>query len=155
MRSMCRSIQDGDQSLKMTWHPRSITTELRNDVNSMRSIERNHKKWNNFEDIFCVELKLCKVFILRSKSHETSFVIFPWQHNRLQAFSIQMVKSEFPSFKKCYWCWCSFSECERILTLNGTSTWKSVREWSNKYWKGRGLVTSMLLWWHHNHYHNM
>ena len=27
---------------------------------------------------------------------------FPWQHNGLQAPSIQKVKSEFSSFKKCY-----------------------------------------------------
>ena len=29
-------------------------------------------------------------------------VPFPWQHNGLQAFSIQKVNSEFSSFKKCY-----------------------------------------------------
>ena len=29
-------------------------------------------------------------------------MICPWQHNGIQALSIQRVKSEFSSFKKCY-----------------------------------------------------
>ena len=31
-----------------------------------------------------------------------STMTFPWQHNGLQALSIQKVKSEFSSLKKCY-----------------------------------------------------
>ena len=31
-----------------------------------------------------------------------SSVTFPWQHNGLQALSIQKAKSEFSSFQKCY-----------------------------------------------------
>ena len=60
------------------------------------------KKWNISEDFFCIELKLCTVVTLITKFHDMSTVTFPWQHNGLQALSIQKVKSEFSSFKKCY-----------------------------------------------------
>ena len=60
----------------------------------------NHKKSNISEDVFCIELKLCTVVTLITKFHNMSIVTFPWQHNGLQALSIQRVKSEFSSFKK-------------------------------------------------------
>ena len=62
----------------------------------------NHKKWNNIisEVFFCIELKLCTVVTLITKFHDMSSVTFPWQHNGLQALSIQKVKLEFSSFKK-------------------------------------------------------
>ena len=40
-----------------------------------------------------IELKLCTVVILITKFHDMSTVTFPWQHNGLQALSIQRVKS--------------------------------------------------------------
>ena len=52
--------------------------------------------------IYRIELKLCTVVIIITKFHDMSTMTFPWQHNGLQARSIQMVKAEFPSFKKCY-----------------------------------------------------
>ena len=70
-----------------------VTSHCRqNDVKSQ-------KKWNISEDFFCIELKICTV-MLTTKFHEMSTVTFPWQHNGLQALSIQKVKSEFSSFKK-------------------------------------------------------
>ena len=49
-----------------------------------------------------IELKLCTVVTLMTKFHGISIVTFPWQHNILQALSIQRVKSAFASFKKRY-----------------------------------------------------
>ena len=73
----------------------------------------NHKKWNGIsisEVFFCIELKLYTVVTLITKFHDMSSVTFPWQHNGLQALSIQKVKLEFSSFKKCYLLvQCSFS----------------------------------------------
>ena len=48
------------------------------------------------------DLKFCSVVTVITKFHDMSTVAFPWQHNGLQALSIQRVKSEFPPFKKCY-----------------------------------------------------
>ena len=97
---------------------------------------QNHKKCNISEDILCIELKLCTVITLVTKFQYMSIVTFPWQHNGLQALSIQKVKSEFSSFENCYCSSCSFSECEQIWTLYSTSTStctrKSVRLWSKK-----------------------
>ena len=42
------------------------------------------------------------VVTLITKFHDMSTVTFPWQHNGLQALSIQRGKSEFSSIKKCY-----------------------------------------------------
>ena len=60
-------------------------------------------KWCKItKDFFCVELKLSTLVTLIKKFHDMSTVTFPWQHKGLQALSIQMGKSEFSSFKKCY-----------------------------------------------------
>ena len=61
-----------------------------------------HKKLNISHDLSCIELKLATVLTLITKFHYMSPVIFPWQHNGLQAFSIQRGKSEFSFFKKSY-----------------------------------------------------
>ena len=55
----------------------------------------NHKKWNTSEDFICIELKLCTVVTVITKFHDMSTVTFPWQHNGLQALSIQNIKSGF------------------------------------------------------------
>ena len=47
---------------------------------------------NISEDFFCIELKLGTVVTLTTKFHDISTVKFPWQHNGLQAFSIQKIK---------------------------------------------------------------
>jgi len=65
-------------------------------------VVRNHKKLSISLDFFCMELKLSTVLTLLTKFHDMSTVTFPWQHNGLQALSIQKGKSEFSSFKKCY-----------------------------------------------------
>ena len=65
-------------------------------------VVQNHKKLNLSLDFFCMELKLSTVLTLLTKFHDMSTVTFPWQHNGLQAHSIQKGKSEFSSFKKCY-----------------------------------------------------
>ena len=62
----------------------------------------HHKTWNISEDFFYIELKLCTVVATSTKFHDISPVTFSWQHNGLQALSIQKIKSEFFSFKKCY-----------------------------------------------------
>ena len=72
--------------------------------------------------------------------------------------SIQMVKSEVLSFTKGYllllfiqWVWANID-----ITQNKhkkVSLVQQIRHFS--FQEGRGLVTSMLLWWHHNHYHNV
>ena len=49
-----------------------------------------------------MELKLCTVVTVITKFHDMSTVTFPWEHNGLQALTVQKVKSEFSSFKKCY-----------------------------------------------------
>ena len=60
-------------------------------------------KWCKItKDFFCIELKLSTFVTLIKKFHDMSTVTFPWQHKGLQALSIQMGKSEFSSFKKCY-----------------------------------------------------
>ena len=105
---------------------------------------------------FCIELKLLEFLYSLPTAMIWPIVTFPWQCNVLWSLSIQRVKSEFPYPIRVICSWCSLSGCERIWTLNITSTRKSVRLWSDKerhfsFRKGRGLVTSMLLWWHHNH----
>ena len=69
-------------------------------------------KWNISKDVFCIELNLCAVATLITKFHVISTVTFPWQHNELQALSIQKVESEFCSFKKCCSCGLFYSGCE-------------------------------------------
>ena len=60
-------------------------------------------KWCKItKDFFCIELKLSTFVTLIKKFHDMSTVTFPWQHKGLPALSIQMGKSEFSSFKKCY-----------------------------------------------------
>ena len=90
------------------------------------------KKWNISEDFFCIELKLCTVVAISTKFHDISTVTFPWQHNGLQALSIQKIKSEFSPSRSVICSCCLFSGCELIWTLHSTSTRKSVRLWSNK-----------------------
>ena len=53
-------------------------------------------------NFFCIKLKLSTVVTLITKLHDMSTVAFPWQHNGLQALSIQRGKLEFSSSKKCY-----------------------------------------------------
>ena len=65
---------------------------------------------------FCIELTLCTVVAISTRFYDISNVTFPWQHNGLQAFSIQKIKSEFFSFKKCYLLLCLFRGCELIWT---------------------------------------
>ena len=95
-----------------------VTLWTQNDV--------NHKKWNISEDFFCIELKLCTVVALTTKFHDISTVTFPWQHNGLQALSIQKIKSEFSPSRSVICSCCLFSECELIWKLHSTSTRKSV-----------------------------
>ena len=103
----------------------NVTLWTQNDVKSQ-------KKWNIFEDFFCIELKLCTVVTLSTKFRDISTVTFPWQHNGLQALSIQKIKSEFSPSRTVICSCCLFSGCELIWTLHSTSTRKSVRLWSNK-----------------------
>ena len=65
-------------------------------------VVQNHKKLIISLDFFCIALKLSTVVMLLTKFHDMSTVTFPWQHNGLQALSIQKGKLEFSSFKKCY-----------------------------------------------------
>ena len=102
-----------------------VTLWTQNDVKSQT-------KWNISEDFFCIELKLCAVVISTTKFHDISTVTFPWQHNGLQAFSIQKIKSVFSPRRSVICACCLFSGCELIWTLHGTRTRKSVRIWSNK-----------------------
>ena len=69
---------------------------------SKSGVKKNHKKFNISHNFFCVELKLSTVVTLITKFHDMSTVTFPWQHDGLQALSIQRGKSEFSSIKKCY-----------------------------------------------------
>ena len=118
------------------------------------------KKWNISEDILSIEPKLCTVVILITTFHGMSFVTFPWQHNGFQALSIQRVKSESPSFKKCYLLlmFIRWVRANRDITQHKhkkvcQTLEQRIRHFS--LFEGRGLVTSMLQWWHHNHYHNV
>ena len=87
-------------------------------------------------------------------------VTFPWQHNGLHTLSIQRVKSEFLSIKKCYLLllfipWVSVN---MDITRHKQKTVcytldQQLRHFS--FWESRGLVPSLLLWWHHNQYHYM
>ena len=73
----------------VTYRTRDVTKLTENNVKSQK-----------MEYLFCIELKLCTVVIRIKKFHNMSTVT--WQHNKLQALMIEMVKSAFPSFKKCY-----------------------------------------------------
>ena len=102
-----------------------VTLWTQNDVKSQ-------KNWNISEDYFFTELKLCAVVTLTTKCHDVSTVTFPWQHNGLQAFSIQKIKSVFSPSRSVICSCCLFNGCKLIWTLHGTRTGKSVRFWSNK-----------------------
>ena len=97
---------------------------------TQNDVKRQKRKIS--EDFFCIELKLCTVVALTTKFHNISTVTFPWQHNGLQALSIQKIKSEFSPSRSVIWCCSLFSGCELIWILHSTSTRKSVRLWSNK-----------------------
>ena len=88
----------------MVFHWVSTFIPIRLLVTSQQGhkVVQYHKKLNISHDLSCIELKLATVVTLITKFHYMSTVIFPWQHNGLQAFSIQRGKSEFSSFKKCY-----------------------------------------------------
>ena len=61
------------------------------------------QKLNIAHDLFCIELKLSTVVTLIAKFHVNLFTVtFPWQHNGLQALSINWGKSEFSSLRKSY-----------------------------------------------------
>ena len=62
----------------------------------------NRDTLNISHDFFWIELTLSTAVTLITKFHDMSTVTFPWQHNGLQALSIQRGKSEFSSFKKYY-----------------------------------------------------
>jgi len=62
------------------WRTLKVTSWTQNVVKSQRT-----------EDFFCIKLKLCTV-ILIAKFDDMSTLTFPWQHNGLQALSIQRVK---------------------------------------------------------------
>ena len=66
------------------------------------------------------------VVVLTTKFHDIPTVTFPWQHNGLQALSIQMIKSEFSPSRSVICTSCLFSGCELIWTLHSTSTIKSL-----------------------------
>ena len=74
-----------------------------------------------------ISLKLCIVVALTTKFHDISTVTFPWQHNGLQALSIQKIKSEFSPSRSVICSCCLFSGCELIWTLHSTTTRKSAR----------------------------
>ena len=85
---------------------------------------QNDVKSQKVEDFSCIELKLCTVVALTTKFHAISTVTFAWQHNRLQALSIQNIKWEFsPSRSVICFC-CLFSGCGLIWTLHSKSTRK-------------------------------
>ena len=103
-----------------------VTLWTQNDVKSQKM------EYLIYKTFLCVELKLCPVVALTTKFHDISTVIFPWQHNGLQALSIQKIKSEFSPSRSIICFCCLFSGCGLIWTLHSTSTRKSVRLWSNK-----------------------
>ena len=45
--------------------------------------------------LFLYRTEICTVVTLTTKVHDISTVTFPWQHNGLQAFSIQKIESVF------------------------------------------------------------
>ena len=71
-----------------------VTLWIQNDVKS----QNMEYLWR----LFCIELKFCTVVALTTKFHDISTVTFPWQHNGLQALSIQKDKIGVFSFKKCH-----------------------------------------------------
>ena len=80
------------------------------------------KKWNISEDFICIELKLCTVVAFTTTFHDISTVIFPWQHNGLQALSIQKIKSDFSPSRSVICSCCLFSGYDLIWSLHSTST---------------------------------
>ena len=109
--------------------------QIRLLVTSHRGQNDAKSQKNGISLFFCIELKLCTVVTLTTKFHDISTVTFPWQHNGLQAFSIQKIKSVFSPSRSLTSLTCScclFSGCELIWTLHGTRTRKSLRLWSNK-----------------------
>ena len=68
------------------------------------------------------------------KFHDMSAVVFPRQHNGFQAKSYLLLLF-------LYWVWANMD-----ITLEQQITHLS-------FWKGRGLLTSMLQWWRHSQYH--
>lgn len=107
-----------------------------------------------------IEMTLCAVVTLIAKFLDMSNVAFPWKQNRLQALFMRKVKSEFSSFNKCYllllfiqWVWATIDITWHKHKKVRYALEQHIRHFS--LCKGRGLVTRMLLWWHHNPYHNV
>ena len=81
------------------------------------TVVQNHKILNISHDFFCIELKLSTVVILLTTFNEIFFVTLPWQQN---GFKVE--NQSFPPSRSVICSCCSFSGCERIWTLQSTST---------------------------------
>ena len=83
----------------------------------------NRKKLNISHVFFCIELKLRTVVTLITKLHNMSTMIFPWQHNGLQALSVEGENQSFPPSRSVICYCCSFSGCESIRVSEYQSTY--------------------------------
>ena len=119
-------------------------------------ITKNEYLWRLF--LYRTET-LCSCYTHQKVRSYVHCDISNWLQNGLEALSIQRVKSEFPSFKKCYllllffqWVWANMDITQHKHKKVGLTL-----EQQNKAFfilESTGLDTSVLLWWHHNHYHN-
>ena len=95
-------------------------------------VVQNHKKLNISHNFFCMELKLSTVVTLLTKFHEMSFVTFPCNRMGPRPSPFKVENQSFPPSRGVICSCCSFSRCERICTLQSTSTRKSVKLWRKK-----------------------
>ena len=137
--------------------------QIRGLVTSLdwHKILQNHKKWNVSEEVLCIELKPCAVITL--------ITLIPWLVLCDICMTTQWApgprhpkgKVRVPLFQELLFAFDFHSEsAKRIWSFTQHMHKKvcqpleqQIRHYS--FWEGRGLVMSMLPWWHHNHYHKV
>ena len=73
-------------------------------------------KSQKIEYLPCFLYKTGTLYSCFTQSFIVSTVTFPWQHNGLQALSIQRENQSFPPSRSVICYCCSFSRCARIWT---------------------------------------
>ena len=117
----------------------------------------NHKKMKYLWRLFQYRNEtLSTVVTVIAKFLDMSNAAFPWQQNRLQALLVQKIKSD-KNLQEVLFAFVvhsvGVSDYWHHMAQAQESPFDSGTTFS--LCKGRGLVKNMLLWWHHNNYHNL
>ena len=111
---------------------------------------KNHNEWNTSGVFPCIELKLSTVLIFITKFHVHCDISMATQWAPSPPHPKSKIRISL--VWECYLLLIVIQWVRANMNITQHKH-KPVRLWNNNLsvWEGRGLVTSMLLWWHHNH----